>query len=315
MRIRRCFVSFLLIFSAPAFAQECKQQNIYVSVAEANGKPVADLTENNFRLRIDTTNIRIAEFTQGEIPRRIVLVLDVSDSMRDFLSQPLRTGAAIDRFVELAPPGMQIGAVIFNQQTEIIPFTSDKAGLSLSLSQAIKKLTSGRVGYTALFDAVQIAHRNMKLEAGDVIYAVTDGGDQKSKARPDDVRNSAIAAGIRFFAVYPQPPDSFVEAEEFVGPAFLQETTRRSGGTLLIALPIQEEKRLGALEAVPPFQVSAQNFFELMFHPYRLSFELPADFSPDQTVKVEVVDGEGKKRNGVLVLAPTQMRRCTSQSK
>lgn len=303
-----------MLVPAMAMAGECSSQELFIGAIDAKGKPVLDLKEENFEPRIGDANATTASFASNVAPRRAVLIVDVSDSMKNFLSQPLRTEAAIDQFIIAAPENTQMAAVVFNQQSETIPFTSDKVAFAARLRDIIKNRTALRRGSTAFFDTLSNAVDQLQLGAGDVLYTFTDGLDNKSRITAEETSRKVVDSGVRFFAAYPQPWDP-TEPEEIVGPAVLRETVKLTGGALLMTMPLAEDRRLAKAGSEDAFRKRTQYFFELMFRPYELLLKSPTPITPGTRIKIDVLDSNRALNKNITVFAPTKARPCDPGTK
>lgn len=161
------------------------QVTVYVSVTNAAGEPVG----------VDPSTIQISENGQamqaanvgggsqgGVGPLTTMLVMDVSGSM-DKNGKIDGAKTAAKAYVDQMRPGDQAGLMVYNTKvTYVQPLTQDHA----VLNQAIDGIKTG--GDTAMYDALIAAEEALKDVTGrKAIIAVTDGLDNRSSHKPDDV--------------------------------------------------------------------------------------------------------------------------------
>src|SRR6202046_415762 len=155
---------------------DVKLVNVYVTVTNAHGGPVAGLKKDNFTLQEDGRNQTISVFDrESAVPLSIALAIDTSLSTRHDL--PLEQASA-KRFARaILRPVDALSVFGFNETVlQSASYTSD-----------LKRIDDGidhiRLGAaTALFDAVYLASRSLqRRQGGKVLVLITDGGDTISK--------------------------------------------------------------------------------------------------------------------------------------
>jgi Ca-activated chloride channel family protein len=150
-----------------------------VKVTDRQGRFVADLKKENFRVYEDGRIQEITLFESGDIPATVGLIVDHSGSMHTKL---LEVNAAAIAFSQSSNPQDEMFVVNFNDFVSLglpanIPFTSDIRKLGKAVSNVTAK------GRTALNDAILAAldqfhwaHRERQA-----LIIVSDGGDNASK--------------------------------------------------------------------------------------------------------------------------------------
>src|SRR5437588_4164154 len=155
---------------------DVKLVNVFVTVTDAHGSPVAGLTKENFTLQEDGREQKISVFDkQSSLPLSIALAVDTSLSTRHDL--PLEQASA-KRFAHaiLRP----VDALSIYSFSEVVQQCT-------SYTPDLKRIDEGidhiRVGAaTALYDAIYLVSRSLDRRQGrKVIVLITDGGDTVSK--------------------------------------------------------------------------------------------------------------------------------------
>src|SRR6202171_5679658 len=170
-----CFL--IVFFTVPSMAQEpettlkvdVKLVNVFVTVTDARGAPVTSLQRENFVLKEDGKEQKVAIFSrESALPLSIVLAIDTSLSTKKDL--PLEQTAAHKFAHTILRPEDGLAVYKFSEEvTQVVPFTSDLG----RIDNGIDRLRTGSA--TALFDVVFLASQALGARQGrKVIVAVTD---------------------------------------------------------------------------------------------------------------------------------------------
>lgn len=160
--------------------------NVFVTVTDAHGAPVAHLTKDNFRLSEDGTEQKIAVFDkESALPLSIILAVDTSLSTKKDL--PLELASARRFAHSILRPIDGLSLYQFSEIVdEVTPFTSDLK----TIDRGIDRIHVGTA--TAVYDALYLGARALDKRKGrKVMVMITDGGDTVSKT---DYRDAVRAA-------------------------------------------------------------------------------------------------------------------------
>src|SRR5260370_581036 len=173
---------------------DVKLVNVFVTVTDENGAPVANLSKDNFQLFEDGKQQKISVFDkESELPLSIVLDIDTSLSTRKDL--PLELNSA-RRFVHaILRPVDALSLYGFSEIVdEVVPLT---AALK-AIDRGVDRLQLGAA--TALYDAIYVGAGALEGRQGrKVMGVITDGGDTVSKT---DYQEALRAAQISEAIVY-----------------------------------------------------------------------------------------------------------------
>jgi Ca-activated chloride channel homolog len=165
---------------------DVKLVNVYVTVTDPNGAPVAGLKKENFVVQEDGREQTISVFDkESALPLSIALAIDTSLSTRHDL--PLEQASA-KRFAHaILRPVDALSVFGFSEAVlQSIPYTADLK----RIDEGIDHIRLGAA--TALFDAVYLASRSLDRRQGrKVMVLITDGGDTISRI---DYKGAARAA-------------------------------------------------------------------------------------------------------------------------
>ncbi len=155
---------------------DVKLVNVFVTVTDARGAPVVNLQKENFLLREDGKEQKIAVFAkESALPLSIVLAVDTSLSTRKDLSLELASARKFAHAIVRPQDGLSVYK--FSETvSQVVPFTSDLK----KIDAGIDKARNGAA--TALYDAIFVGSQALGRRQGrKVIVVITDGGDTASQ--------------------------------------------------------------------------------------------------------------------------------------
>src|ERR1700758_2875352 len=178
--------------------------NVFVTVTDDQGAPVGGLKKENFILKEDGQEQKIAVFDkESALPLSIALAIDTSLSTRHDL--PLEQASA-KRFVHtILRPVDALSVYAFSEVVnEATP------GYISDLKRIDEGIDHLRVGAaTALYDAIYLASRALDHRQGrKVIVLITDGGDTISKIDYQQAVRSAEEAEAIVYSIIIVPIES-----------------------------------------------------------------------------------------------------------
>jgi Ca-activated chloride channel homolog len=179
--------------SAIEFAQTEFVDIVQVNaVVKAGNRFVKGLTRESFRLFDDKQPQPITDLIAGG-PMQLLLVLDVSDSMKGALAD-LRTAAR--GFLKAIGDGHQVTVVAFNDTT----FTIARPEMNPEeRTRALDQLSAW--GGTALYDAIAESIQRLNGRARKALIVFSDGEDRDSRVTFPDLRRFIDESDATVFTV------------------------------------------------------------------------------------------------------------------
>ena len=174
--------------------QSFAQQAIPVSIVTRSGSKLPDLTNANFAASYKGKTIRVGSAGFENSARRIVLLLDVSDSMlgRDSEADWNFPLDVAENLLKSIPSNTAIGLSAFGTELEhVVSPTADRK----KLKDEVEEIRKARWSFskhdqadTSIRDAI-IAGAKLfdHPQLGDALYIITDGIDNTSEADIDEV--------------------------------------------------------------------------------------------------------------------------------
>jgi Ca-activated chloride channel family protein len=218
----------------PTLKVDVKLVNVYVTVTDAHGAPVAGLKKENFTLQEDGRDQTISVFDkESALPLSIALAIDTSLSTRHDL--PLEQSSA-KRFARMIlRPVDSLSVFGFNETVlQSTSYTSD-----------LKRIDDGidhiRLGAaTALYDAVYLASRSLDRRPGrKVLVLITDGGDTVSKMDYKQALRAAEEAESIVYSIIVVPIENSA-GREIGGEHALIQLSEDTGGKYYYATSMSQ---------------------------------------------------------------------------
>jgi Ca-activated chloride channel homolog len=154
---------------------DVKLVNVFVTVTDARGAPVTTLQKENFLLKEDGKEQKVAIFSrESALPLSIVLAVDTSLSTRKDL--PLELISARKFAHTILRPEDGLALYKFSEEvSELVPFTSDLK----KIDAGIDRVRNGSA--TALYDAVFLGSQALSRRQGRKVMVVITAA-QESEA-------------------------------------------------------------------------------------------------------------------------------------
>ncbi len=194
-------VLFLCLFSGAqepdtTFKVDVKLVNVFVTVTDEHGGPIASLKKENFQLKEDGSDQKIAVFDkESALPLSIVLAIDTSLSTRKDL--PLELASARRFAHAILRPVDALSLYQFSETvSELTSFTSDLK----VIDHGIDRIRMGSA--TALYDALFLGSQALEPRYGrKVMVVITDGGDTMSKVDYQEAVRAAETAEAILYSI------------------------------------------------------------------------------------------------------------------
>jgi Ca-activated chloride channel family protein len=213
--------------------------DVYVSVTDADGRPVKDFRPEDFSLEEDGQPVSLTHVSRAgeQGPVTAVLVIDKSGSMNHANKMRAAREATI-AFVQLMRPGDVTGVIAFNTQvTTIQPLTDDKE----SLIEAIEGIEA--VDDTAMYDALHEASAMLEPVSGrKAIIVVTDGMSNSDQRTREETLTLVGEQGISIYTIGLGDPSQGTETYAGIDEPTLKAIAEESGGIYTFA-PNPEDLR------------------------------------------------------------------------
>jgi Ca-activated chloride channel homolog len=267
-----------VIFCASVQAQEVEVLKVEVAlvtvnvnVSDVKGRPLSSLKAEDFEVTDEGQKVSLG-FFECQGPASIVLVVDISSSMRGPKWRSLKTG--LKEFLARAPAGNDYTLVTFSDSPQLLAHSVH--------ADELWRILDGLhpLGHTALYDAMllglnilgELPQRHKSL----VLFS--DGEDNVSRVGLPAVQQEALSrrATIYTVGILPDDPSMLVYGQK--GKQLLRELATSTGG--LVHFPLS-----GEVDAVlRKINTDMSNQYSLGYYPpdktpgrRRIQVNLPQD--------------------------------------
>ena len=213
---------------------DVKLVNVFVTVTDEHGAPVAGLKKENFILLEDGKPQTISLFDkESALPLSIVLDIDTSLSTRKDL--PLELSSARRFAHAILRPIDALSLYGFSEiVNEVVPFTSDLK----TIDHGIDRVRVGSA--TALYDALYLGAQALEARKGrKVVVVITDGGDTVSRVDYKQAVRSAQEAEAIVYSIIVVPIEASA-GRDIGGEHALIQISEDTGGKYFYATSVPQ---------------------------------------------------------------------------
>ena len=182
---------------------DVKLVNVFVTVTDSRGAPVANLQKENFVLKEDGKEQKIAIFDkESALPLSIVLAVDTSLSTRKDLPLELSSAKKFAHTILRSQDGLSVYK--FSETvSQMVGFTNELK----KIDEGIEHPRNGAA--TALYDAVYLgSHALTRRQGRKVMVVITDGGDTMSQVDYKEALRAAQEAEASIYSIIIVPVEA-----------------------------------------------------------------------------------------------------------
>ncbi len=209
------------------FRSDVSLVRVDVQVADDNRRPVTGLKAEDFVLREGGRIQEIRNFASEEMPLDVLMLFDVSVSMRPHVERVL--GATSQALAALGRED-RVGVMVFDRLTRVrLPFRQGREEIASELRNVIRreKFNGGTDITRALLDAADYVGRSARRDARRAIVIVTDDRTERERDEDRVVRALANADAVLSALI---APEAFVGRARSPMPGGRPPMGRRGGG-------------------------------------------------------------------------------------
>jgi Ca-activated chloride channel homolog len=270
----------------PAFTgAQPRQTEIYVSVVDAKGEPVAALTSDEFRVREDGTAREVLKAGAATEPLTVALLVDDSQASSP-ATQMIRE--AVDGFIASLAGKAEISVVTFGERpTILVDYTTDQQKLLAGAKRIFPRPDAGAYLMEAI---VEVSRGFQKRKAARPVIAVLmmENGVEFSNRHYDNVLSELMKGGGALHVVALGQPGNSLADEVRNRDQVVALGSERTGG-----------RRDNVLALTAAAAKMKQLSHELQSQ-YRVTYSRPETLIPPEKIEVTVT------RPGLTVRARTR---------
>jgi len=185
---------------AATFRSDATNVQVEVAVLDNKGRFIPNIPRPTFRILEDGVPQQVKEFSMGEAPMTIALVIEFSNLFQSYWSQGwYETLTATYGFVQTLKPEDYVAVVAFDLKPEMLSdFSTDRR----QVQEAMQRLRIAAFSESNMYDALtDTAERMQDIEGRKAILYIGSGIDTFSKMTFDQCRKRLQAAGVPIYAV------------------------------------------------------------------------------------------------------------------
>ncbi len=224
----------------PSFRAGVDLVSLTVTVTDAAGRYVTDLTPDRLSVFEDGEKQDIWYFDRANVPIALSLLIDTSASMEDKMATAREAAAGFARSLRPQDLGQLIG---FADRVAVLqPFTNDKAALERAIRETVAN------GSTALRNAIYIALKELKkIRAAteqdirrQAIVVFTDGADTSSLMDFDELLDLAKRSETAIYPIGLRSPTE-ISARTYADTDYsLRQLAQQTGGRAFFPTRIED---------------------------------------------------------------------------
>jgi hypothetical protein len=314
------FVLGLSLLCRPAMPQDgnCEKRLLPVVVTDKDGNRLTTLTSADFRLDNREVGMNVLSWNADLRRHRVVILLDVSGSMHGLPGSHLWNVvmALVQHVASLESDNSEFALALFTDRVfETVDFAQGRDALKKRLDEISRDPTFPRIGkghdtkiYDVLWEGVQMLKNPT---SADSLLVITDGFDEGSKTRPDEVLGRLAGPMIRVFAVLVDPlpgERSRPDTSEFV--RFVQ----KSGGQVFGPVDAGNAAFRDSAKSAQAGQVMAGQlgqFYGGILENNVLTIQLSA-IQKQQAVRLSLTDSARHQLKKPRIFFPREIGPCPS---
>ena len=208
----------------PTFSTHSDLVVVHATVEDGRGAAVPGLQRDDFIVYEDNRPQAVSFFSSTDAPATIGLLVDNSTSM---VSKRDRVVAAAVQFAELSNPDDEIFVLAFNEEVREAwaPRVIEESDVSVLRATLLNRISAR--GQTALYDAIDGALLRLQnaRHTRQVIVIISDGSDNASRIKIDDMLASIKSSSAMIYSVVLQDP-----VDRDGNPRLLKRLSTDTGG-------------------------------------------------------------------------------------
>ncbi len=274
----------------PTFRSDVITVTVDVTVMDNRGRFIPNIPGGNFRILEDGRPQQLSDFSMGEAPMTVALVIEFSNLFQQYWSEAwYQTLTAAYGFLETLRPEDYVAVVAYDLRPEILSdFSTDKR----AAHEAMQRLRIAAYSESNLYDAItDTATRMSEIEGRRAIVLIASGIDTFSKLTFGQTRKSLQESGVPIYAIgLMQALREWYDARGWLGPIQRLDFLQADNQMRTFA------KETGGMSFFPRFYGEFPNIFrsiaESLRNQYVLAYQ-PLNQERDgkfRKIKVELVN-------------------------
>ncbi|MGH9663110.1 MAG: VWA domain-containing protein [Bryobacteraceae bacterium] len=274
----------------PTYKADVTTVSLDVTILDNKGHFIPKIPRGNFRVLEDGSPQQISQFSMGEAPLTVCMVVEFSNRFQQFWSSTwYQTLSATYGFVQTLKPEDYVAVIAYDLKPEILSdFSTDRN----KTYDALQRLRIAGFSEANLYDAlIYTTERMQEIEGRKAIVLISSGIDTFSKVTFDQTRKKLQAGGVPIYAIgLMQTLRELMDAAGYMGPLARLDFLQADNQMRTFA------KETGGLSFFPRFYGEFPSIFQSIAQALRNEYTLgyhPTNAARDgkfRKLKVELVN-------------------------
>ncbi|HLJ18494.1 MAG TPA: VWA domain-containing protein [Bryobacteraceae bacterium] len=273
----------------PTYKADVTTVSLDVAVLDNKGHFIPKIPQGNFRVLEDGVPQQISQFSMGEAPLTVCMVIEFSNRFQQFWSSTwYQTLSAAYGFVQTLKPEDYVAVIAYDLKPEILSdFSADRN----KTYEAMQRLRIAGFSEANLYDALIFTTERMQdIEGRKAIVLISSGIDTFSKVTFDQTRKKLQAGGVPIYAIgLMQTLRELMDAAGYMGPLARLDFLQADNQMRTFA------KETGGMSFFPRFYGEFPSIFQAISQALRNQYTI--GYHPTNTAR----DGKFRKLKVELV--------------
>lgn len=275
---------------APSFKVDTSVVSVDVAVLDNKGHFIPGIPRGNFRILEDNVPQQIANFTMGEAPMTVCMLIEFSNRFQRYWTETwYQTLTASYGFLQTLKPEDYVAVIAYDMRPEILSdFSTDKT----KAYEAMQRLRIAGFSESNLYDALVDTEQRMSgIEGRKAIVLIASGIDTFSKLTFDKARKAIQEGGVPIYAIgLMQAMREYMDARGYMGPMARMDFLQADNQMRTFA------KETGGMSFFPRFYGEFPSIYQAIQQSLRNQYSLayaPTNVAHDgkfRKIKVELVN-------------------------
>ena len=275
---------------APSFKVDTSVVSVDVAVLDNKGHFIPGIPRGNFRILEDNVPQQIANFTMGEAPMTVCMLIEFSNRFQQYWTETwYQTLTASYGFLQTLKQEDYVAVIAYDMRPEILSdFSTDKT----KAYEAMQRLRIAGFSESNLYDALVDTEQRMSgIEGRKAIVLIASGIDTFSKLTFDKARRAIQEGGVPIYAIgLMQAMREYMDARGYMGPMARMDFLQADNQMRTFA------KETGGMSFFPRFYGEFPSIYQAIQQSLRNQYSLayaPTNAAHDgkfRKIKVELVN-------------------------
>lgn len=275
---------------APSFKVDTSVVSVDVAVLDNKGHFIPGIPRGNFRILEDNVPQQISNFTMGEAPMTVCMLIEFSNRFQRYWTETwYQTLTASYGFLQTLKPEDYVAVIAYDMRPEILSdFSTDKT----KAYEAMQRLRIAGFSESNMYDALVDTEQRMSgIEGRKAIVLIASGIDTFSKLTFDKARKAIQEGGVPIYAIgLMQAMREYMDARGYMGPMARMDFLQADNQMRTFA------KETGGMSFFPRFYGEFPSIYQAIQQSLRNQYSLayaPTNAARDgkfRRIKVELVN-------------------------